>query len=98
MTVSEKERKKDKTNYDKFVQMFSRSIRSDIKEVRHRKSKMTSRTAIAFELDGGWSIEVTNWSDGFGVIIYTPNCQVLVDKWPLSLEEAQKMVSEWRAK
>ncbi len=85
-------------DYNEFTQTFSYSIRSDIKKVQHKKSDMTLRTEIMLELNDGWSIGITNWSDGFGVIIYTPDCQVLADEWPLSLGKAQKMVSEWRVK
>lgn len=86
------------TDYNKFIQTFSHSIRSDIKKVQHKKSEMTLRTEIILELDDGWSIGITNWSDGYSVIVYKPNCHILINKWPLSFEEAQKMVREWRVK
>lgn len=87
--------KKDK---EKFIQTFSIKIRDDIKRVSIRESQVTIRTEIMLELNNKWSIGITNWSDGYTVIIYKPNCHILINKWPLSLKEAQKMVKEWELK
>ncbi len=87
--------KKDK---EKFIQTFSIKIRDDIKRVSVRESQVATRVEIMLELDNGWSIGITNWSDGYSVIVYKPNRHISIDKWPLSFEEAQKMVREWGLK
>lgn len=87
--------KKDK---EKFIQTFSIKIRDDIKRVSVRESRVTTQTEIMLELNSGWSIRIANWSDGYLVIVYKPNCHILINKWPLSFKEAQKMVREWELK
>lgn len=89
---------RSKKGKEKFIQTFSIKIRDDIKRVSIRESRVTIRVEIMLELDNRWSIGITNWSDGYSVIVYKPNCHILINKWPLSFEEAQKTVREWRVK
>ncbi len=73
---------------------FRQFIRDDI--IGITTDSPLVRQGVNYGLGNKWSMKITKWSDGYEVIIYKPNGQILTSKRGLCFDGARKMVGEWK--
>lgn len=75
------------------IEWFKNFTRDDIMKVYVKAG--IHQTGISYIFKNKHSMKITKWSDGYEVIIYKPDSQILTSEWDLSFESARKMVEGW---
>jgi hypothetical protein len=76
------------------IEYFKYLIGDDIAKTGFKNSLWSS--SITHILNDRWSTRITKWQDGYEIIIYRPDAQILTSKCGLDFEQARKMIEEWR--